>query len=100
MRGEGIMTIPQRSRKYLDSKGNDCEWLHHSEAFRVQEVAHSVHVSGRHFAKTVLHCQRLPGESRSRRLALLEGPRSAIECELKDLSGVFDEVLETAAGSG
>lgn len=44
--------------------------------------------------------QRLPEESCSRRLALRQGSRTANERELKNLSEVFDGVLETAAGPG
>jgi Ala-tRNA(Pro) deacylase len=50
----GSMPIPQRVREYLDSKDVPHEWVHHAQAFTAQEVAHSVHVSGKHLAKTVV----------------------------------------------
>jgi Ala-tRNA(Pro) deacylase len=48
------MPIPQRVREYLDSKHVPHEWLHHAQAFAAQQVAHSMHVSGKHLAKTVV----------------------------------------------
>ena len=48
------MSIPQRIRCYLDSEQVDYEWLPHPQAFTAQEVAHSLHVSGKRLAKTVL----------------------------------------------
>jgi Ala-tRNA(Pro) deacylase len=48
------MAIPQRIRDYLDSRNVPYETLHHSEAFTAQEVAHSLHVSGRKCAKAVV----------------------------------------------
>jgi Ala-tRNA(Pro) deacylase len=50
----GTMQIPQRVREYLDSKNVPHEWLHHAQAFTAQEVAHSIHVSGRLLAKTLV----------------------------------------------
>lgn len=48
------MSIPQRIRDYLDSRSISYEWLPHPEAFTAQEVAHSLHVSGKRLAKTVV----------------------------------------------
>jgi Ala-tRNA(Pro) deacylase len=48
------MAIPQRIREYLDSQKVTHEWLHHPQAFTSQEVAHSLHISGKHLAKTVV----------------------------------------------
>jgi len=48
------MSIPRRIRDYLDSQKAPYEWLPHPQAFTAQEVAHSLHVSGKHLAKTVV----------------------------------------------
>lgn len=48
------MSIPRRIRDYLDSNEINYEWLPHSQAFTAQEVAHSLHVSGKRLAKTVV----------------------------------------------
>jgi Ala-tRNA(Pro) deacylase len=48
------MSIPRRIREYLESKNVVFEWLPHPEAFSAQEVAHSLHVSGKRLAKTVV----------------------------------------------
>jgi Ala-tRNA(Pro) deacylase len=48
------MSIPRRIRDYLDSQKAPCEWLPHPQAFTAQEVAHSLHVSGKRLAKTVI----------------------------------------------
>jgi len=48
------MSIPRRIREYLDSQNISHEWLSHPEAFTAQEVAHSLHVSGKRLAKTVV----------------------------------------------
>jgi len=48
------MGIPQRVRSFLESKSATFEVLPHSEAFTAQEVAHSLHVSGKRLAKTVV----------------------------------------------
>ena len=48
------MPIPQRVREYLDSRNVPHEWLQHAQAFTAQEVAHSIHFSGKHLAKTVV----------------------------------------------
>jgi Ala-tRNA(Pro) deacylase len=48
------MAIPQRIRDYLDSQNVPYELLHHSMAFTAQEIAHSLHVSGRRCAKSVV----------------------------------------------
>jgi Ala-tRNA(Pro) deacylase len=51
---EGVMSIPQRIHEYLDSQNASFEWLPHPQAFTAQEVAHSLHVSGKRLAKTVM----------------------------------------------
>jgi len=48
------MAIPQRIRDYLDSQNVPYEMLHHSQAFTAQEVAHSLHVSGKKCVKVVI----------------------------------------------
>jgi Ala-tRNA(Pro) deacylase len=48
------MPIPQRIRDYLDSQNVLYEVVHHSQAFTAQEVAHSLHVSGKKCVKAVV----------------------------------------------
>ncbi|MGD1101124.1 MAG: YbaK/EbsC family protein [Terriglobia bacterium] len=48
------MAIPQRIRDYLDSQNVSYETLHHAQAFTAQEVAHSLHVSGKRCVKVVV----------------------------------------------
>ncbi|MBI1941154.1 MAG: YbaK/EbsC family protein [Acidobacteria bacterium] len=48
------MSIPQRIRDFLEASKVNYEWLPHPEAFTAQEVAHSLHVSGKRLAKTVV----------------------------------------------
>jgi len=48
------MAVPQRIRDYLDSQYVPYETLHHSQAFTAQEVAHSLHVSGKKCVKAVV----------------------------------------------
>jgi Ala-tRNA(Pro) deacylase len=48
------MSIPRRVRDYLDSHKVPYEWLPHPQAFTAQEVAHSLHVSGKRLAKVVV----------------------------------------------
>ena len=48
------MSVSQRLRDYLDSEQVMYEWLPHALAFPAQEVAHTLHVSGKHFAKAVV----------------------------------------------
>lgn len=48
------MSISRRVREYLDSNDVPYEWLPHSQAYTAQEVAHSLHVSGKRLAKTVM----------------------------------------------
>ena len=47
------MAVPQRIRDYLDSQNVPYEVIHHSQAFTAQEVAHSMHVSGKKCVKAV-----------------------------------------------
>ena len=48
------MAMPQRIRDYLDSQNVFYEVIHHSQAFTAQEVAHSLHVSGKKCVKAVV----------------------------------------------
>src|SRR5271157_4795344 len=48
------MPIPQRIRDYLDSQNVPYETLHHSQAFTAQEIAHSLHDSGKKCEKAVV----------------------------------------------
>jgi Ala-tRNA(Pro) deacylase len=48
------MAIPQRIRDFLESQNVPYEELHHSQAFTAQEVAHSLHVSGKRCVKAVV----------------------------------------------
>ncbi len=48
------MAIPQRIRDFLDSQNVFYETIHHSQAFTAQEVAHSLHVSGKKCVKAVV----------------------------------------------
>ncbi len=48
------MSASQRIRDYLDSQNVPHAWLAHPEAFPAQEVAHTLHVSGKHFAKAIV----------------------------------------------
>ena len=48
------MSIPRRIREYLDTQNVPYEWLPHPQAFTAQEVAHSLHISGKRLAKTVI----------------------------------------------
>jgi Ala-tRNA(Pro) deacylase len=77
------MSIPQRIRDYLDSQNVPYQWLPHTQAFPAQEVAHTLHVSGKHFAKAiVLHADgRLV-------MAVLAASRRLSLHELKDALGV------------
>ena len=51
---EEAMSIPRRIREYLDSQNVPYEWLPHPQAYTAQEVAHSLHISGKRLAKTVV----------------------------------------------
>jgi Ala-tRNA(Pro) deacylase len=48
------MAVSQSICDYLDSQPISYERLHHALAFPAQEVAHTLHVSGKHFAKAVM----------------------------------------------
>ncbi len=48
------MAIPQRIRDFLESQDVPYEALHHSQAFTSQEVAHSLHISGKVCVKAVV----------------------------------------------
>lgn len=48
------MAMPQRIRDYLESQDVPYETIHHSQAFTAQEVAHSLHVSGKRCVKAVV----------------------------------------------
>jgi len=46
--------VPSRIRDFLDSENILYEELHHAPAFSGQEVAHTLHLSGKRCAKTVV----------------------------------------------
>ncbi len=48
------MSISRRIREYLDTNDVQYEWLPHPQAYTAQEVAHSLHLSGKLLAKTVV----------------------------------------------
>jgi Ala-tRNA(Pro) deacylase len=48
------MSMSQRIQEYLDSKNVRFELLPHYPAFPAQKTAQSLHVSGKHFAKSVV----------------------------------------------
>lgn len=48
------MGAPQRLKDYLDSQATPYQPLHHTQAFTSQEVAHSLHISGKRLAKTLV----------------------------------------------
>jgi Ala-tRNA(Pro) deacylase len=48
------MPIPQRICDFLDSQNVPYEAIHHSQAFTAQEIAHSLHVSGKKCVKAVV----------------------------------------------
>lgn len=48
------MSIPRRIREFLDENDVQYEWLPHPQAYAAQEVAHSLHISGKRLAKTVI----------------------------------------------
>ncbi len=48
------MSISRRIREYLDINDVQYEWLPHPQAYTAQEVAHSLHLSGKRLAKTVV----------------------------------------------
>jgi Ala-tRNA(Pro) deacylase len=77
------MSIPRRIRDYLDSQKAPYEWLPHPQAFTAQEVAHSLHVSGKRLAKTVL----LDADGRLV-MAVLPASHRLIISELKAALGV------------
>jgi Ala-tRNA(Pro) deacylase len=51
---EETMSISRRIREYLDANDIQYEWLPHPQAYTAQEVAHSLHLSGKRLAKTVV----------------------------------------------
>ena len=48
------MSVSQRIRDYLDSQKVSYECVPHAQAFAAQEVAQTLHVSGKRFAKVVV----------------------------------------------
>jgi len=48
------MGIPPRIRDFLDSENVAYEEIHHERAYTGQEVAHTLHLSGKRCAKTVV----------------------------------------------
>jgi len=94
------MSIPQRIRDFLDSRDVQYETIHHSQAFTGQEIAHSLHVSGKKCVKAVA----VAGDDRtvlavipaSRRLNV-GGLKTALEVnrlemlEESELAGLFPD---------
>jgi len=84
------MAIPSRIRDFLDSENVSFEELRHAPAFTGQEIAHTLHLSGKRCAKTVA----LEGDGR---LALAVLPASH-RLNLQDLQSVMEvehlEMLE------
>ena len=48
------MSIPQRIRDFLDSHGVTYEQLSHPQAFTGQDIAHTLHISGKKCVKTIV----------------------------------------------
>jgi Ala-tRNA(Pro) deacylase len=48
------MSIPRRIREYLEENDVRYDWLPHPQAYTTQEVAHSLHISGKRLAKTII----------------------------------------------
>lgn len=48
------MSISLRISEYLDAQKVGFEVIHHPQAFTAQEVAHSLHISGKRLAKAVV----------------------------------------------
>jgi Ala-tRNA(Pro) deacylase len=90
------MAIPSRIRDFLDSENVPYEELHHQPAFTGQEVAQTLHLSGRKCAKTVvLDCDG--------RLAMAVLPASN-RLNLQDLQSAMEvtrleKVAESALGN-
>jgi len=48
------MSVSQHIREYLDSQHVNYECVPHTQAYAAQEVAETLHVPGRHFAKPIV----------------------------------------------
>lgn len=48
------MSISRRIGEYLDTQKVGYEVIHHPQAFTAQEVAHTIHISGKRLAKAVV----------------------------------------------
>jgi len=89
------MSVPQRILDYLDSQKVSYECVPHSQAFAAQEVAQTLHVSGKRFAKPVvldadgrLQMAVLPASHR------LDLHRLKAELDVKHLEIVAESDLE------
>ena len=69
------MSIPSRIRDFLDSENVSFEELRHQPAFTGQEVAHTLHLSGKRCAKTVV----LEGDGRQAMAVLPAANRLNLE---------------------
>jgi Ala-tRNA(Pro) deacylase len=63
--------IAEELRQFLESRGTRYHVYEHEPCYTAQEIANSVHVSGKHFAKTVLI--RVDEEPETLALAVLPG---------------------------
>jgi len=79
------MSVSQRIRDYLDSQHVSYECVPHTQAFAAQEVAQSLHVPGRRFAKPIV----LEADGRLL-MAVLPATHRLDLPELKEKLGVDD----------
>jgi len=82
------MSVSQRIRDYLDSQHVSYECVPHAQAFAAQEVAQSLHVPGRRFAKPIV----LEADGRLL-MAVLPATHRLDLRELKEKLGVDDLAL-------
>ena len=80
----------KRLKEFLDDQGIKYTTIRHSQAFTAQEIAHSVHISGKDIAKTVI--VRVDG-----RLAMVVLPASdqVVFAFLQEIIGATDVELAT-----
>lgn len=76
------MSVPQRIAEYLESQHVPFERLSHPQAFAAQEVAYSLHISGKQLAKAVV----LKADDNPVMVVLPASHRLSI----KDLRGLLD----------
>ncbi|HMD98717.1 MAG TPA: YbaK/EbsC family protein [Terriglobia bacterium] len=88
------MTVSQRILDYLDSQGVNYECVPHPQAFAAQEVAQTLHVSGKRFAKPIV----LDGDGRLLMAVLpashrLDLHRLKVELDVQQLEMVAENEL-------